>query len=145
MEAQSSGSWFDYREATPTALMCQLDYSPWGDRRRGYYSECLDNIDCFVARLLAMTIGAQEGRVRSYRLTWWGRRRAMLSGSVLRDPRDLELEQQQLFDRADIEGTHVEDHYFCLGVGAREEEKARPVDLRGDDQEVGKNGLLERL
>ena len=69
----------------------------------------------------------------------------MLSGSVLRDPRDLELEQQQLFDRADIEGTHVEDHYFCLGVGAREEEKARPVDLRGDDQEVGQNGLLERL
>ena len=69
----------------------------------------------------------------------------MLSGSVLRDPRDLELEQQQLFDRADIEGTHVEDHHFCLGVGAREEEKARPVDLRGDDQEVGQNGLLERL
>lgn len=58
---------------------------------------------------------------------------------------DLELEQQQLFDGPDIEGTHVEYHHLCLGLGAREEEKARPVDLRGDDQEVGQNGLLERL
>ena len=65
---------------------------------------------------------------------------SLLGGTV-----DLELEQQQLFDGPNIEGTHVEYHHLCLGLGAREEEKARPVDLRGDDQEVDQNGLLERL
>ena len=38
------------------------------------------------------------------------------SCSALRDPRDLELEQQQLFDGPDIEGTHVEYHHLCLGL-----------------------------